>query len=384
MDSKFRSQLTKALCSIEAIGDFSTGGIANEIPCSPGLWIKGIEEHIPFPINTATANSIKSVGKIAPFGKGFQTVVDESVRKAWELDAEFIKFENPKWNTAVECLAQRVAGELGCGDCVTPILYKALLYETGGHFKAHKDTEKEDSMFATLIIQLPCKCTGGTLVTRHGNKEKHYDFGEASGEALFNPHYAAHYADVEHELLKVTSGYRFVLAYSLCWNGSSPSPSLETFEDTTQKIASVLANKNDDKNTTSSSWPVGIVLEHEYTERSMLQNSQKLKGRDDLVFSALTKSNEKLEPEKRIKIYIVRLSREVSSYKCVDDYDDYSDFDDDYDDDDGWEVAESENKVEDWLNPDGTSHPEMVSFDFQNLIDLNIEQVDVNDNKWWR
>ncbi|EFJ09623.1 hypothetical protein SELMODRAFT_427913 [Selaginella moellendorffii] len=34
-------------------------------------------------------------------------------------------------------------------------LYKLLLYEAGGHFKFHRDMEKEDGMFATMILQLP-------------------------------------------------------------------------------------------------------------------------------------------------------------------------------------------------------------------------------------
>jgi len=29
-------------------------------------------------------------------------------------------------------------------------------------------------------------------------------------------HYAAHFSDLEHEIKPVTSGYRFVLVYSLC------------------------------------------------------------------------------------------------------------------------------------------------------------------------
>ena len=33
-------------------------------------------------------------------------------------------------------------------------LYKLLLYKTGGHFKAHRDTEKAEGMFGTLIVQL--------------------------------------------------------------------------------------------------------------------------------------------------------------------------------------------------------------------------------------
>ena len=48
-------------------------------------------------------------------------------------------------------------------------LYKLLVYEPGGFFKPHRDTEKADGMFATLVVQLPSSFTGGTFVVSHGN-----------------------------------------------------------------------------------------------------------------------------------------------------------------------------------------------------------------------
>ena len=36
-------------------------------------------------------------------------------------------------------------------------LYKMVLYKKDGHFKPHRDTEKEPGMFGTLIIQLPVR-----------------------------------------------------------------------------------------------------------------------------------------------------------------------------------------------------------------------------------
>ena len=57
-------------------------------------------------------------------------------------------------------------------------LYKMVLYEEGGFFKAHKDTEKEPGMFATLVVQLPAKHDEGKLVVRHRGKEEDFDFSQ--------------------------------------------------------------------------------------------------------------------------------------------------------------------------------------------------------------
>jgi hypothetical protein len=59
-------------------------------------------------------------------------------------------------------------------------LYKLLLYEQGGHFAAHQDTEKEKGMIGTLVVQLPC-CeghTGGSLAVRHNDLQFSCDFAQ--------------------------------------------------------------------------------------------------------------------------------------------------------------------------------------------------------------
>ena len=45
-------------------------------------------------------------------------------------------------------------------DHVRAELYKVLLYEPGSFFKKHRDTEKADGMFGTLVVQLPSRYIG--------------------------------------------------------------------------------------------------------------------------------------------------------------------------------------------------------------------------------
>ena len=53
-------------------------------------------------------------------------------------------------------LVSRSKSDLGCEDSqVEAEIYKLLLYEKGQHFLAHKDTEKVEGMFATMIVVLP-------------------------------------------------------------------------------------------------------------------------------------------------------------------------------------------------------------------------------------
>jgi hypothetical protein len=97
------------------------------------------------------------VAEKAPFGRGLATMVDETVRKTWQIDGSKVSFNHPRWPQSLRHLTIKVAEELGCPEPskVTASLHKLLLYDVGGFFKAHKDTEKEPGMFATMVRIVP-------------------------------------------------------------------------------------------------------------------------------------------------------------------------------------------------------------------------------------
>ena len=94
-----------------------------------------------------------------------------------------------------------------------------MVYKQGGHILKHKDTEMDNRKFATLIIQLPSVYTGGELVVydQNGDQQKKINFVYWRSKSEYSMHYAAHYADLHHEMLEVKSGYRLALVYSICW-----------------------------------------------------------------------------------------------------------------------------------------------------------------------
>lgn len=64
-------------------------------------------------------------------------------------------------------------------------------------------------MFGTLVICLPSPHTGGDIVLRHAGKEVTYKTSEIQPSVL------CWYLDAHHEVLPVTSGYRWALTYNL-------------------------------------------------------------------------------------------------------------------------------------------------------------------------
>ena len=72
--------------------------------------------------------------------------------------------------------------------------YKLLIYEPGGFFAAHRDSEKADGMVGTLSVSLPAVSAGvgGDLVVRHGGREMRADMSVSEPSELA---WAAFYAE---------------------------------------------------------------------------------------------------------------------------------------------------------------------------------------------
>eukprot|EP01084_Bolivina_argentea_P010807 20148_1 len=171
------TKLSNILDEIEQPSHLSVGGISNSLPLIPELIVDGIG-HIPLPISDTQLPLLIATCDKSSFGHGLQTENDENVRKSYELTANKFKFNNPIWNKKIKELVNNVSSQLGCDSLenIQAHCYKLLIYEKDGHFVEHRDTQKIDGMFATLIIQLPCnyKNIGNkpTLIIKHKNKKK--------------------------------------------------------------------------------------------------------------------------------------------------------------------------------------------------------------------
>src|SRR5205823_10128035 len=129
-----------------------------------------------------------------------------------ELDPKKFRLSEA-WNAAVADATRRAAHELGLpAEQVEARLYKLLVYEKGGFFLPHRDSEKHDGMVASLIVVLANPFEGGALVVRHGAMHQTLPFEQAAQGKVSC--YAAFYADCEHEVKRVTHGVRLCLTYN--------------------------------------------------------------------------------------------------------------------------------------------------------------------------
>ncbi len=85
------------------------------------------------------------------------------------------------------------ADGLGCPrERLRADIYKLLVYEQGGFFLPHRDTEKTDGMVATLVVALPVRGSGGEIIVRHKGRETVIDMRDGEPSEIA---WAAFYSD---------------------------------------------------------------------------------------------------------------------------------------------------------------------------------------------
>lgn len=284
-----QQQLLGILTKVDRPGTFCTSGRLP--PILPGLEVAGVGA-VALPLEKRRAASLKKLARLAPYGKGTQTLVDTDVRRVWEIDADQVALANPAWPDVLKQAVGAAQSELGLEDQkLQAHLYKLLLYERSSFFLAHRDGEKVDRMVATLVIALPSAHEGGELVVRHEGREETVDFGP---ESRFQTQFAAFYADCEHEIRPVRSGFRLALVYNLSLARSKRTITAPTSGEHIAAAARLLhqwstGSQAASRSSADSGAPkLAVLLDHQYTQAGLTRDALKGidSGRADVLFAA--------------------------------------------------------------------------------------------------
>lgn len=179
-------------------------------------------------------------------------------------------------------------------------------------------------MFATMVISLPSRHMGGDVVVKHCGKRKKLSTCSENAAVL------AWYSDVSHEVLPVTSGYRWVLTYNLAVPPEHERPTaalsksvLKPLEHSLRRWLLQLENEE------TPLEHLYFSLDHEYTEAQI--SLRALKGADYTRISAL----QQVSADVDIDIFLAVLEKKESG-SCEVEYDPY-----------GWE-RDRRNARDDW------------------------------------
>ena len=281
--------LEELLRSIDRPGDFCAHG-RFFVPM-PRLEVDGAGL-LSFPVPEAQVRALIAVAERAPYGKGPDTLVDTSVRDCWQIEPARIRLSGKGWPATFAGILDSAAAGLGCpSGRLDAQLYKLLVYETGGFFSAHRDTEKADGMIATLSISLPVAGDGGELIVRHRDREVTVDMhaGEPSELA-----FAAFYADCTHEIRPVVDGHRLSLVFNLCVRpGDSDTP--RKAPDYTERIDEIAKRLVEWRHAEDATEKLVWLLEHEYSEAGLSFDA--LKNADAALAMTLARAAERADCE---------------------------------------------------------------------------------------
>ncbi len=362
--------LESLLKTVTRPGDFYAAGTL-EVPL-PSIKITGLGA-LSFPIPATQAAKLAKLATPAPYGRGKNTVTDTNVRNAKQLEPASVQISGKSWPETFDEILAHVELGLGCPEgSVHAELYKLLVYEKGGFFKPHRDTEKSPGMFGTLVITLPGTYSGGALRIRHEGREVTVDTNpESDSQSPSEISFAAFYADCEHEALPVTSGHRVCLVYNLIQDSplrkskplTAPSHGAQI-----AKAASIL-----DAYWKSPTAPAKIVwlLEHQYSPAGL--DFAALKGADAARAAVLLEAAAQCDSTVHLAIVHIEESGAANEHYQPNNYwrdryyDDFHDNEDDEDDDtesgseqDGEDfeavtVDESWRHLDEWRDPQGQS-----------------------------
>ncbi len=282
--SKAKEQLIDTLRSLGESSRYCTSGSVD--PVLPSLEVKGVGE-IGLPVAARDARKLIRCAARAPYGRGERTIVDPDVRRVWQLEPKQLTLANPGWNALISDLVAKVKDEFGIPGRVVGRLYKLLIYDKGSFFVPHRDTEKEAGMFGTLVVNLPSKHEGGRLVVSHGGESTAIQFGEKSRK--FQIEYAAFYADCQHEVEPVISGFRVCMVYNLSIPRVKRQPEPPPYNQQVESIAAAFRRLFDNEALDK----IAIPLQHEYTESGLSRIL--LKGKDRSWVDVVARSAEKLD-----------------------------------------------------------------------------------------
>ncbi len=349
-------QLANILQSLQSPGNFYVSGTLELFP--PCLEVNQVGR-ISLPLLPVQAEQLIEVAERAPYGKGYETLVDTEVRRTWQVNAGQVSLSGKYWQKSLADIVSRVKLGLGVDCDISAELYKLLVYDTGSFFVPHRDTEKADGMFATLIIVLPSLYSGGELVVSHQQDAVKLDLCSQQVEEVS---FAAFYADCVHEVLPVTEGCRLTLVYNLIRSDKKiPLPTPPDYFQAEKKMAVLLNNwvQSLSAKTDKSDTPEKLIflLEHEYSIAELKFDA--LKNRDaasaDVLISAAKEAG--------CNLYLALASIEESGSAEYTGYgygDRWGGNDDDYEVGEVFDHLETLSK---WRSPDGRQ-PELPALPF--------------------
>lgn len=274
-----QSELCQFLLDSCKIRSFFTTDKSNEIPL-----IKIGHEYLSLPFTKYEFEKFHKYLQKSPFGKGEETIFDETFRKGYEISKEKIHLSIKLKDMIDSKIIPKIKADLSPENTsISCELYKMVIYDEGGFFKPHKDTQRTQNHFGTLILFLPSVYEGGDFIISHGDITRTFNHSVKEDEEL-EIQWLSFFADCVHEIKPLTSGCRATLTFNLFFEGNQElmipddKSLVNTIEERLDKIF-------DNQRHFPQSTKLCFLLSHDYTDSTF--SPIYLKGNDINLYSQL-------------------------------------------------------------------------------------------------
>ncbi|CAF0768489.1 unnamed protein product [Brachionus calyciflorus] len=302
-DNLLVNELNRILETLNKSSNYSVSGEAIEFNFNPNIEIEKFGS-LNYPVSESQADQLINYCDQVQCSDNFETLDDQILQNVYQIDQCRIQINNQEWNEKLQILVDRVTRQLGCLSKCQAKLNKMLLFKTGAHISKHRNMEKKEKNFATLILDLPCGYTGGELILYENEKRSEKVIGFEHTVEKIN--FIAHYADLENEFAQVKSGYRLILVYSIYWTEENADN--DFVEKKVENLSEIISGFNSDE------YRIGILLDHNYPIGCFTSNGiRALTGIDFNRYHLLNKANELLPEDKKLNFYIAHASYETSA-----------------------------------------------------------------------
>ena len=146
-------------------------------------------------------------------------------------------------------------------------------------------------MFGTLVIQLPSHYSGGKLIIYHHEKKSEFDYSGLN--CCGNCYFTSFYADCQHEVEKVTKGYRLCLIYNLMYQGLDECPTPADNQAQVSAIVSAMKQWQEDVKSSNCPEMMTYLLEHKYCKAS--HSFRFLKNCDQAIADVLIQAKTEID-----------------------------------------------------------------------------------------
>ncbi|ROW16636.1 hypothetical protein VPNG_01721 [Cytospora leucostoma] len=279
--TELKEDLLEAIDGIHAFGPFSAGGslamVTGLSSTDPEIWIRDVGA-IELPLDDAQAQRIMHKAQQSTLDRDREINTNASVSNPWELRPEEFEIRDPYWASLTQGAMPWVKQKLGLEGDISARLDKMLLYDKTSVPRPDPDTDKPPGAFGTLTISLPSLHEGGNLVLTHGTDTEVYK--SSGGQGLV----ACWYSDVGHQVLPVTSGYRWFLTYTLIHPPGMERPSAQRISDGLLPLRRVLQRWSEEGDLTEYGHVFYMLQDQDTYENPSFKN---LRGREGMQMRAL-------------------------------------------------------------------------------------------------